>query len=486
MSLMDYSQLTTCKYLSIPEGNVKKIAYNGQPIWHAYNNFNGYQPVEWICADKDVNAYINLGFSFDTAATIYIEQFLDSAPQWLSSGEETYVFGAANSTGVYRCMLTSPGNSYGTFIYGSNGSTYLNCQGKYMYAGKNRLKIVQKAGDAHWENLDTGEISVKQTGNVAYTMTDNLYLLAQNYKGNARFNGTKGHNRKVGRFSYYDKDDILICDLYPCYHKLTGVIGMYDVVRNIFLTNVGTGSFTKGADILPYTNLADPASEYWQNGYRLSSSSSTGVTTFSGTTTTNFIDVKTGDIIRLYGATFVEGNNGNRIGVKITTAADTESVPNATFPNNISLGGITVISYEGLVDGVYTFKVHDGYEAAGGKIHAIRFSFQTPADANDVIITVNEEITEHRLTTINTITFTIDGVECKAKEGMTWAEWCDSDYNAMGVYVISDDVVIDNDNDGLPLQIVTKEEYDSVSSNNTIVANTEYISSSIEADDEEL
>lgn len=216
-------------------------------------SYYAYQPVEWICAEKDVSAYIDLGFSFDTAATIYIEQFLDNEPQWLTSGEQTYIFGAANSSGVYRCMFTSPENAHGSFVYGSDGTTYLSGRGKYIYAGKNRIKIVYKVGDVHWENLDTGEITVVNSGttsaNIAYTMTDNLYLLGQNYKGAARFNNTNGHSRKIGRFSYYDKDNNLICDLYPCYHKLYKTIGMYDKVRNIFLINIGTGDFTKGPDV---------------------------------------------------------------------------------------------------------------------------------------------------------------------------------------------------------------------------------------------
>ena len=76
-------------------------------------------------------------------------------------------------------------------------------------------------------------------------MTSNLLLLGQNYNGTPRYAGT----RRVYYFKYYDKNDALICDLYPCYRKSDGVIGMYDKVRNLFLTNAGSGSFTKGANV---------------------------------------------------------------------------------------------------------------------------------------------------------------------------------------------------------------------------------------------
>lgn len=36
---------------------------------------------------------------------------------------------------------------------------------------------------------------------------------------------------------------------YPCYRKADSVIGFYDIVNNEFLTNGGTGTFTKGADV---------------------------------------------------------------------------------------------------------------------------------------------------------------------------------------------------------------------------------------------
>lgn len=36
----------------------------------------------------------------------------------------------------------------------------------------------------------------------------------------------------------------------------------------------------------------------------------------------------------------------------------------------------------------------------------------------------------------NLITFRINNIEYQAEEGMTWAEWCDSKYNSIGLYVL--------------------------------------------------
>ena len=43
------------------------------------------------------------------------------------------------------------------------------------------------------------------------------------------------------------------------------------------------------------------------------------------------------------------------------------------------------------------------------------------------------------------ITFTVDGVEYQAKEGMTWGEWCNSEYDNERFYIELDDSICDSD-----------------------------------------
>lgn len=52
-------------------------------------------------------------------------------------------------------------------------------------------------------------------------------------------------------FYYWEciKDNIVKIRLIPCYHKITGIVGMYDVINKKFYTNEGTGAFVKGTDI---------------------------------------------------------------------------------------------------------------------------------------------------------------------------------------------------------------------------------------------
>lgn len=230
------------KTITIPEGAVAKIEYGGVTLWERPGALpSAYQQVEWVRAGKDVDAYIKLGFTFDTAARFKIGLY-DSGV--FSYG---YPFGAAENSGKLRCMISAPYNADGTAVlarlYGSNGSSFIGVDVK-LVNGLNELECTMKLGLIRIYNK-TNNTEGSAASQATYTMTNELYLLAQNYNGSPRF----GYIRQISYFEYYDKNDELICSLTPCYRKSDGVIGMYDTVRNQFLTNAGTGSFTNGPNV---------------------------------------------------------------------------------------------------------------------------------------------------------------------------------------------------------------------------------------------
>lgn len=233
---MDFS---TVKSITIPEGKVKRILSGSTVLWQVQTGRipSEYQEVEWIQSGANVGAYINLGFSYDTGAIIHIGQ-------WIMTDNTAYVFGAAENSGKLRCMLSSPYDRDSVF-YCSKATTYQALgAGGYTKNILNELLATYKGKSLVVQNLTNGSTG-RNDDMITYTMSSNFYLFAQNYNGSARF----GDIRRISYFQYYDKTDTLICDLVPCYRKSDGVIGMYDIVRKIFLTNVGTGSFTKGADV---------------------------------------------------------------------------------------------------------------------------------------------------------------------------------------------------------------------------------------------
>ena len=56
---------------------------------------------------------------------------------------------------------------------------------------------------------------------------------------------------KIYRLKFWS-NDTLVRDLTPCYRKSNNVIGLYDMANDVFCTNAGTGTFTKGTNVSGY------------------------------------------------------------------------------------------------------------------------------------------------------------------------------------------------------------------------------------------
>ena len=296
---MDFS---TLKALSIPEGVVITITTDGGKIlWSKELLPDIYTPLRYIAATS--TEYIDLGFTFDTKAKILIEQWIST-----KSGSD-YPFGAVENSGVLRCCLSSPYSSDATF-YGSKGSAYISTAAT-IELGKNELEIRIEPKHLSISNKTTNDLNMDNpmTSQAAYTMVSNLYLFAQNYNGAPRYGGT----RKIGSFKYYDKNDQLICHLTPCSRKSDYVIGMYDHINKIFLTNDGGGAFIAGTiqnidEILPLnlvpTSFDETGAVFnsigYKNGYRVRSAGT--VVEHEPAMCTGFIPCKPGDTLYVYPA----------------------------------------------------------------------------------------------------------------------------------------------------------------------------------------
>ena len=91
------------------------------------------------------------------------------------------------------------------------------------------------------------------------------------------------------------------------------------------------------------------------------------------------------------------------------------------------------------IDGVDDVIAKDINDIASGVI-ALEYANGNIETALDNIIAIQEEL-------IGTITFTFNGETYSALRGMTWAEWCDSKYNTIGLYIGDDGCVLTpNDN----------------------------------------
>ena len=93
---------------------------------------------------------------------------------------------------------------------------------------------------AYWNN----NLILNMTANVASIEKLSMYLFGRNTATgfSTPFEG------RMYYFKIYENDD-LIKNLVPCYRKEDNVVGMYDLVENIFYKNQGTGDFKIGPEI---------------------------------------------------------------------------------------------------------------------------------------------------------------------------------------------------------------------------------------------
>lgn len=105
-----------------------------------------------------------------------------------------------------------------------------------------KITLNQGTSKTLYTSLDGGK-TVTQDINYTQINNKNLDLLL--------YNGNKQDYYFVGKM-YYTRikiDGKLVRDMIPCYRKTNNAIGMYDLVNDVFYTNSGTGTFTKGNDV---------------------------------------------------------------------------------------------------------------------------------------------------------------------------------------------------------------------------------------------
>lgn len=186
-----------------------------------------------------------------------------------------------------------------------------------------------------------------------------------------------------------DSWGVVVAGHCPLYQEIGDGAVMQGVLTAYKNKTIYSGEYAGTASGIAYKNLAEPLpnnttdTSKWVNGYRFSSSA---ISAQAGTTLSNLIPCTNGDIIRVKGVTLRDG-------------ADRFSIYGSTFTEysvsycntDLLFGGKPVVKYEGLSDGVYSYRI--GTEVAD-IVTGFRFSMPTPADASKVIITVNEPIVE--------------------------------------------------------------------------------------------
>lgn len=309
--------------------------------------------------DKVVNWVASLGF---TAAEInaFRAAMIDGTPETVTPSIATYTVTNAltNASGNNTATNATEYQPYNANITADNGYVISNVSVK--------MGGVDVTGNV-WTGAET-VLRRKVTVNLTHCTSDN---------GKKAVIDGQGYAATLTAAGGYTLDGATISitmggvDM-STYYK-DGVIAIPSVTGDIEITITAVESAPT------YTNLADPTSDQWKTGYRISS---TAIVAQAGKTVCNPISVAKGDVVRVKGVHFAANEDRyqlsgyNSLGTDITQRAYISSLPSIVL--NYALEG-----------DVYVFTVEYNQLASGG---ALYFAFTTPTDASTVIITKNEPI----------------------------------------------------------------------------------------------
>ena len=183
-----------------------------------------YQQVEYIESTSythDKN-YIDLGFKPNNNTTIELK-----AKYSTTSTQYSRLYGSSN---LFRTETTGNNSTDTWFYYGSNS----------------RQKVEGLDTNFHIFKEDKNKIYLD--GTLELTFNEDTFQDTNNLR---LFSATTGDRDGLVQMAYAKLWDngTLIRDLIPCYRISDNEIGMYDLVNDVFYTNQGTGSFTKGNDV---------------------------------------------------------------------------------------------------------------------------------------------------------------------------------------------------------------------------------------------
>ena len=202
----------------------------------------GYQEVEYIQSTGTES--IDTGVKASNNIKIEIEVDRPAPP---ANGTLWVPFGSLNDStnGQYRLFSSTNGQGvkYIALLYGktSSSTTIQN-----ITTGFEKSKIILENGTA---SLDNGEKEIiSSQADTEFTTNNNICLFSV-IGNSATYTNVRIYTCKI-----WD-NGVLVRNLIPCYKKENDEIGLYDLVNDTFYSNAGTGTFTKGKDIVYETEI---------------------------------------------------------------------------------------------------------------------------------------------------------------------------------------------------------------------------------------
>lgn len=219
--------------VDIDDKQIKELSKDTEWIFQAVTEMqtarlpDGYTELTYI--QSSGTQYIDTGFKPNQDTRIVGDmQFLDN-----TSGNPASLFGYRKSTSAQRYEFFQ----YNSLLY----SPYNQSAGSTISMTTNKISIDKNKGTTLVNGSALSTITYAN-----FQCSGNLYLFALNNNGSAaNVNG----NKRIYSCQIYD-NGTLTRNFVPCKNP-SGVVGMYDMVNNVFYQNSGTGTFTAGDEWKP-------------------------------------------------------------------------------------------------------------------------------------------------------------------------------------------------------------------------------------------
>lgn len=241
--MINFSQVTN---ITIPEGSVLKITdSNGTILWQ--KSSNPYRRLQYIESTDNSAAgkyliQLPFGVAFNDDKKLEIDYQLTKATFNQSSGQ---YYGGMLSTSNLDTRIIYTDNYTSKLVCYWNGSGNQKDMTSAAW-NTNRHTIYLKRGEGffdRWIYCYLDNDSGSYIGNTRNTATY-LSLFNQNYNGSEW-----SILAKLYEFSIYTEANSVKTyqhRLIPCQRKSDNVVGLYDVVDQVFYANNGSGTFTAG------------------------------------------------------------------------------------------------------------------------------------------------------------------------------------------------------------------------------------------------
>lgn len=186
-----------------------------------------YQEVEYI--ESNGTQQIDTGYKFNIETESCYVDF-----QSTKLNHNGMILASPSAASPYFWLYYYAGSNH-VDIYASNSSG-----AQYRIAGPH-LTTTRMQAEFRNKSLYVNGTAFGSLSATTGTTARNLYLFS--YGGAYYFQG------KIFSAKIWDSSKALVRNFIPCYRKSDSVIGLFDTINQVFYTNQGTGTFSKGSDV---------------------------------------------------------------------------------------------------------------------------------------------------------------------------------------------------------------------------------------------